>query len=377
MIALHVIGSYLVPTNPDYEIDAHNIKIIKYCKVLVEMGYVLHFYGANGCQEHVYHTHYHPVISLNEYDEVIKNTNRFTNPEYLMVGFVRFEPIKEKINKIFSTNTLNLLEQNYKRGDLVLHFFQSYSYDNMTNVRMAHGGGNWNMYKYVTFETLSYMNYELSRIPKNDLKISGVIHPWFDPNDYIYDPSRKYSTPTYLFMAGCHMYKGIHYFLEFSKHCLQYDFIIAGGTLSYDDGLMNIGHIDGDEDNYIDLTIYPNVKYIGPIFGREKKELLAKVTALIQPTYYFEPCGWNVLEAMISGTPVLTSHFGGFLDTVVDGVTGYLTKPTEWLVNIEKVKSIKSIDCLMHVVNNFNSYKAGKSIKNFLNKITNIVNHTI
>ena len=197
MINLHVIASYPVPTNPKYEIDAHNIKIIKYCKLLVEMGYIVHFYGANGCQQYVSYTHYHPVISLNEYDEAKKLTNDFTDPEYLMVGSVRLDPIKNKIDKIFYTNTKNLLEQNYKTGDFVLHFFQCYSYDNMINIRMAHGGGDWNMYEYVTFETLAYMNHEISRIPKNKLKIYGVIHPWFDPNEYIYSPDNKYNDVNY------------------------------------------------------------------------------------------------------------------------------------------------------------------------------------
>lgn len=371
MTSLHIIANPLIPTNPKYEIDAHTIKIIKYTKLLKQLGYEIHFYGANGCQKYVDYTHYHPVISLSQYDEIKQTTNNFTNPEYLMIGSDRLNNIRDNINRIFSDNTKNLIELNYKTGDLVLHFFECYKFDNMINVRMAHGGGVWNMYEYVSFETVAYMNFELGKINQNKLKVYGTIHPWFDPNDYLYDPSSKYPVPTYLFLARCHMYKGIHYFLEFSKHYLEYDFIIAGGCLSIENGLMNIGHIDGKEDIYIDLNIYPNVKYIGPVFGKEKRELLSRVTALIQPTHYFEPCGWNVIEAMISGTPVLVPYFGGFLDTVIQGKTGYFNKPEEWIDNIEKVRSLKPIDCLMHVTNNFNQSKAELSVTKFLTTVIN------
>ncbi len=378
MISLHVIGSYPVPTNPKYEIDAHNIKIIKYCKLLTEMGYTLHFYGANGCQQYVSHTYYHPVISLEEYEEAREVTDDFTNPEYLMIGSSRLNEVKNKIEKIFSTNTYNLLKKNYKRGDMVLHFYQCYVYSDMINVRMSHGGGDWNMYEYVSFETIAYMHHEINRAP-NKLKIIDTIHPWFDPNDFIYDPSNKYKTPTYLFLARCHMYKGIHFFLYYSKYYLQYDFLIAGGTLSYDpeSGIMNIGHIEGDEDTYVDLSIYPNVKYIGPILGHQKRDLLSRVTALIQPTCYFEPCGWNVIEAMISGTPVLVPNFGGFKDTVINGVTGYFNKSNDWIPNIERVKHLKPLDCLLHVVTNFNKEEASKSIQRFFSKIVNHTNHAM
>ena len=164
------------------------------------------------------------------------------------------------------------------------------------------------------------------------------------------------------------MYKGIDQFLKYSTYYRQYNFIIAGGTLDYNEktGTMNIGKIEGTDDTYINLTIYPNVTYIGPILGYAKRILLSRVTALIQPTRYFEPCGWNVLEAMASGTPVLVPHFGGFVDTVINGVTGYLNRPGDWITNIEKVRRIKPIDCLLHIVTNFNKEEATQSIERFL-----------
>ena len=380
MISLHVIGSYPVPIDPQYEIDAHNIKIIKYCKLLMEIGYTVHFYGPNGCQQFVSCTHYHPVISLDEYEEAKEATNNFTNPEYLMIGSERLDGIKGRIEKIFSVNTYNLLTKNYKQGDLVLHFFQCYNYVGMTNVRMSHGGGDWNMYEHVSFETVAYMEHELIRVP-NNIKTVDVIHPWFDVNDFFYDPNNKYKTPTYLFLARCHVAKGIHHFLEYSKRYLQYNFIIAGGTLDYDPhtGIMNVGKTSGTEDRYINLSIYPNVEYIGPVGGRAKKELLSRVTALIQPTIYFEPCGWNVIEAMASGTPVLVPTFGGFLDTVINGITGYVNnidRIEEWVSNIEKVRTIKPIDCLLHVVANFNEDEAKVSIRKFLGSVIERDNYT-
>jgi hypothetical protein len=250
MVSLHIIASYPVPTNPKYEIDAHTIKIIKYCELLYSMGYTIHFYGANGCQQYLKYTYYHSVIELSDYSEAISITNDFTDPEYLMIGSQRLDEIKGKIDKIFSTNLKISLSKNYSTGDFILHFFQHYIYPDKINVRMAHGGGDWKMYKYISFETEAYMNHEIDT--ESNLKTNQVIHPWFDPNDYVYDPMNKYTIPTYLYMARCHMYKGIHFFINLSTYYLKYNFIIAGGSISYDPEtqIMNVGHMEGSEDNY-------------------------------------------------------------------------------------------------------------------------------
>lgn len=67
----------------------------------------------------------------------------------------------------------------------------------------------------------------------------------------------------------------------------------------------------------------PYTEYVGVVRGEEKKQLLAKAKGLICATQYIEPFGGVAVEAMLSGTPVITTDFGAFTETVVDGFTGY------------------------------------------------------
>lgn len=63
--------------------------------------------------------------------------------------------------------------------------------------------------------------------------------------------------------------------------------------------------------------------YAGLMRGEEKAELLARASAVLVPTQYIEPFGGVAVEAMMSGVPVITSDWGAFTETVINGLDGY------------------------------------------------------
>lgn len=67
----------------------------------------------------------------------------------------------------------------------------------------------------------------------------------------------------------------------------------------------------------------PGVQHVGVVRGLGKATLLAGAKALLAPTFYIEPFGGVVVEAMLSGTPVITTDFGAFTETMRDGIDGY------------------------------------------------------
>ena len=66
-----------------------------------------------------------------------------------------------------------------------------------------------------------------------------------------------------------------------------------------------------------------HVEYLGPVGVEKRKELLAGAAALFCPTYYVEPFGGVAVEAQLSGTPVITTDWGAFSETVIPNVTGF------------------------------------------------------
>jgi alpha-1,3/alpha-1,6-mannosyltransferase len=70
------------------------------------------------------------------------------------------------------------------------------------------------------------------------------------------------------------------------------------------------------------------------------KDALLKSARLLVYTPSNEHFGIVPLEAMLAGTPVMAANTGGPLETVVDGVTGWLCPPDDveaWTVVMDKV----------------------------------------
>lgn len=64
-------------------------------------------------------------------------------------------------------------------------------------------------------------------------------------------------------------------------------------------------------------------EYVGVVGVKERNELMRKAKALFVPTQYIEPFGGVHAEAAMCGTPVITTDWGVFTETVIHGVTGY------------------------------------------------------
>lgn len=63
--------------------------------------------------------------------------------------------------------------------------------------------------------------------------------------------------------------------------------------------------------------------YRGVVGPEERGKLMAGAAAVFVPTLYIEPFGNVNVEAQACGTPVITSDWGAFTETVIEGVTGF------------------------------------------------------
>jgi glycosyltransferase involved in cell wall biosynthesis len=83
------------------------------------------------------------------------------------------------------------------------------------------------------------------------------------------------------------------------------------------------------------------VEYLGEITDREKDEFLGNAAALLCP-FWPEPFGLVLVEALACGTPVIAYSHGSFPEVIDDGVTGFLCRNLDEMV--EAVGRIHHID---------------------------------
>ena len=372
---LHVIANPIIPTDPNICTDPFNIKIIKFCRMFHRRGHYIIFYGVNECKNMVQCSEYHGIIGINEYDEAKRISNNFTHPNYMLIDNQDIcGQISQKMWNKFGELLIPHLNTNYKKGDIVIHMVDDYAPSNF-NCPMIHidggkGGGYYSIYKNAVFETYEYMKtfYKYLERNKEYCKIHNqkIIYPWFYPEDFTFNPDKRDNT--YLYMARCQKYKGLHIFLHLST-LINATFIIAGGCASWNPQtkILETGEIQDGKVVTFDLNLYPNVKYIGIADYNTRKHLLSTVKALIQPTQYIEPCGWNVIESMMCGTPVLVSSFGGFLDTVIHGKTGFMCEfnvhPSpklydEWIKYIDKLDGLDPYVIRQYAIDKFSEDNA-------------------
>lgn len=77
------------------------------------------------------------------------------------------------------------------------------------------------------------------------------------------------------------------------------------------------------EDGYKDFLDSPVVEFVGYVDPEQRADYMGYARAVFVPTVYLEPFGGVNVEAQMCGTPVITTDFGVFPETVIQGVTGY------------------------------------------------------
>ena len=75
------------------------------------------------------------------------------------------------------------------------------------------------------------------------------------------------------------------------------------------------------------MTWHENVE------GEEKQHLLSRARAMLFPIQWEEPFGIAMVEAMVSGTPVIALARGAADEIVEPGVTGWLAHDLDGLVD--------------------------------------------
>ncbi len=112
--------------------------------------------------------------------------------------------------------------------------------------------------------------------------------------------------------------------------------------------LVLAGKVDREADSrlYFRDVIQPRltsrIRWIEDVHGEEKAELLSGAAAMLFPIQWEEPFGLAMVEAMVSGTPVVAFSRGAAKELVEPGVTGFLVSSIDEMV--ARVRDVSQID---------------------------------
>lgn len=124
---------------------------------------------------------------------------------------------------------------------------------------------------------------------------------------------------------------------------------VAGGVHPPDEPWVN---------EYLrDRLAAPHVEYLGVVGLDEKRPLLRDARALVAPIEWNEPFGLILIEAMLSGCPVVAFGRGSVSELVEQGVTGFIARSADEMVELIRpggaVDSFDRVRCRNRAVQRF------------------------
>lgn len=148
-----------------------------------------------------------------------------------------------------------------------------------------------------------------------------------------------------LFLGRFHPEKGAHHAIAIAQRS-GVPLVLAG--IAQDEAYFAeqiAPHIDGS-----------HIRFVGPVAGAERNNLLAGARALIHMVTRPERFGLVMVEAMACGTPVIGARLGSVPEIVADGRTGYVcTSVDEGVDAVRELAHIERLACRAHVENHFSA----------------------
>ena len=97
--------------------------------------------------------------------------------------------------------------------------------------------------------------------------------------------------------------------------------------------------------NITELCAEYGAEYVGDVRGHAKAELLASAKAVLFPSRMNEGCPLVILEALMSGTPVISSASGGSMEIVSPEVGFLCSQDDDWQHAVDRIHEISPRRC--------------------------------
>lgn len=319
MSTLHVLGLPHTQTTSEYATCAYTQRIIKFCRMMTggERPVILYSGEFNDapCDEHV------PLLSeerrqswFGPHDESDLGRGGFkweADEPLAYWGEINAASVRE-IRERWNEQDILCITAGAAQKTVADCFSTTIGAEIMVGYRGILHGPRLSPV-YAAFESQSHRAMVYGEQGWQTCPRAGdvVIPNQFDPDELPYGDGGDYL----LFVGRLIQYKGIESACRVAD-VLGMRLVVAGpGMDEFGPGYLR--NVEGDE------WRCERLEYVGTVGIEERAELMGGAACLMVPTWYAEPFGGVAVEAMMCGTPVASTDFGAFTDTVRPGISGY------------------------------------------------------
>lgn len=354
----HVLGLPHTVSIRDYTVCAFTQKVVRLCDLLKRRGHTVIHYG-----------HEESVVNADEHVTTVTRSDleaAYGDHDWRTQGFPAFAT-DDHAYRTFYANTIGEVHRRKRRGDFLLcpfglgHKPVADAHRDMIVCEPGIGYGAGHFAPFKVFESYAILHAYLGLrgvlSTSNSWWYDAVIPNYFDLDDFDYSETKG---EYFLFLGRVYSGKGVHIAVQIAE-AVGRRLVVAGpGSL---DGIT--GRTAKPLGDY--------VQAVGAVGLERRRTLLAGAAAVLCPSLFLEPfCGVHV-EAMLSGTPVITPDWGAFTEYNIHGLTGYRCRTFEqftWAAS--NIGRIQPRDCRTWAAENFSLSKIGDMYDEYFDAVANV-----
>lgn len=291
----HVIGMAHTQATKEYSSCAYTQKVRNFCKMMHERGHEVFLYAGEECDVEV--TEH--LVCITEKERAAACKGHYLNVEH---------KADAPHWVTFNGRACGHLASRARKGDflcIIFGYAQKLIHHAYPILKCVEYGVGYHhtFAEHRVFESYAWMHsiYAAEKGTDRDgVWFDDVIHGYLNPLDFPMGKPLNERKDYLLYMGRIINRKGVQIAAQVAKAAGKH--LIVCGT--------------GDDPPH-------GCQYLGEVGFERRAELMGNCRAVIAPTVYLEPFGNVAIEAQACGTPVITTDWGAFTETVIEGVTGF------------------------------------------------------